>query len=142
MNPRASDFHFPLRRQWYHRVVRPCLRRAKARVWRTMRLYELIKLKRDGNSLDNREISDLLHAYVRDEVADYQMAALLMAIFFRGMSPKELGGWTAAMVHTGQTLDLSALPGVKVDKHSTGGVGDKVSLCLAPLVAACGVIVP
>lgn len=107
-----------------------------------MRPYELIKLKRDGNSLEPAQIQTLMQAYAQGEVPDYQMASLLMAVFFRGMSPGELRAWTQAMLDSGQRLDLSDLPGTKVDKHSTGGVGDKVSLSLAPLVAACGVTVP
>src|SRR5690348_10155676 len=107
-----------------------------------MRPYELIQRKRDGRILEPPEIEELFRRYVEGEVPDYQMAALLMAVFFRGMSLAELESWTRAMLDSGQKLDLSSIPGVKVDEHSTGGVGDKVSLCLAPLVAACGVPVP
>ncbi len=108
----------------------------------SVRPYELIKAKRDGGTLDPREIRDFISAYTRGEVPDYQMSALCMAVFFRGLSPEELGAWTQAMLESGEVLDLSETPGVKVDKHSTGGVGDKVSLSLAPLAAACGVPVP
>jgi pyrimidine-nucleoside phosphorylase len=104
--------------------------------------YELIRAKRDGQALAAEDIRALLTAYARGEVPDSQMAALCMAIWFRGLEHDELRAWTLAMLHSGATLELSALPGRKVDKHSTGGVGDKVSLCLAPLVAACGVVVP
>ena len=107
-----------------------------------MRPYELIKLKRDGKSLEAADLQALIASYVRGDVPDYQLSAFLMAVFFRGFSRPELVAWTQAMLHSGSVLDLSDLPGVKVDKHSTGGVGDKVSLCLAPLVAACGVPVP
>ena len=104
--------------------------------------YELIKHKRDGGALDPADIATLLRAYTDGAVPDYQMSALLMAVFFRGMSADELGAWTTAMLRSGEVLDLSDIPGIKVDKHSTGGVGDKVSLPLAPLAAACGVKVP
>ncbi|MBX5481337.1 MAG: thymidine phosphorylase [Myxococcaceae bacterium] len=104
--------------------------------------YELIKTKREGHKLAAGDIRSFLAAYTRGEVPDYQMAALLMAIFFRGLDAEELGAWTQAMLESGEVLDLSDVPGIKVDKHSTGGVGDKVSLSLAPLAAACGVPVP
>ena len=103
---------------------------------------ELIAQKRNGGELTDKEIAHLIAGFVKGEVADYQMSALAMAIFFRGMSPKEVVALTRAMQDSGRTVDLSSVPGIKVDKHSTGGVGDKVSLCLAPLVAACGVPVP
>ena len=104
--------------------------------------YELIRAKRDGRPLAPEDIRALLTAYARGDVPDGQMAALCMAIWFRGLEPAELRAWTLAMLDSGATLELGSLPGRKVDKHSTGGVGDKVSLCLAPLVAACGVVVP
>ncbi len=104
--------------------------------------YELIKQKRDGHPLPADDIRAFIAGYTRGDIPDYQMAAMCMAIFFRGLSPVELGAWASAMLNSGEVLDLSDTPGVKVDKHSTGGVGDKVSLCLAPLAAACGVPVP
>jgi len=107
-----------------------------------MRPYELIKAKRDGQTLSVDDIRAFLDGYTRGSVPDYQMAAMCMAIFFRGLSEVELGAWARAMLDSGEVLDLSDTPGVKVDKHSTGGVGDKVSLSLAPLAAACGVPVP
>lgn len=105
-------------------------------------LVELIAKKRDGGRLSDEDIERVIVALGAGELADYQMSALLMAIFFRGMDEAEMVALTKAMLHSGDVLDLSAVPGVKVDKHSTGGVGDKVSICLAPLVAACGVPVP
>ena len=103
---------------------------------------DLIRSKRDGRGLSDDEVRWLIAAYVRGEVADEQMSALLMAIFFRGLDPGELRAWTAAMIASGERLDLSSVGRPTVDKHSTGGVGDKVSLVLAPLVAACGAAVP
>ncbi len=105
-------------------------------------LVELVARKRDGGRLSEDEIARLVRALGDGELADYQMSALLMAIFFRGMDDAETVALTRAMLHSGDVLDLSGVPGRKVDKHSTGGVGDKVSICLAPLVAACGVPVP
>ena len=102
----------------------------------------LIRAKRDGNRLADDDIRWLFGAYARGEVADEQMSALLMAIYFRGLDGAELRTWTAAMIASGDRLDLSALRKPTVDKHSTGGVGDKVSLILAPLVASCGAAVP
>lgn len=104
--------------------------------------YELIKKKRDGGTLEPAEIASFMRGYTLGEVPDYQMSALCMAIFFRGMTHGELAAWTESMLRSGEVLDLSDTPGIKVDKHSTGGVGDKVSLPLAPLAAACGVPVP
>jgi len=105
-------------------------------------LVELIAAKRDGLGLAADDIERLVTAFSAGELADYQMAAWLMAVFFRGLDEAETVALTEAMLHSGRVLDLSSVPGAKVDKHSTGGVGDKVSLCLAPLVAACGVPVP
>ena len=107
-----------------------------------MHAYETIKAKRDGRTLPPDEIRALVGGYVRGEVPDYQMAAFCMAVFFRGMEPAETAALAEAMLRSGDVLDLSDLPGVKVDKHSTGGVGDKVSIALAPIAAACGVVVP
>ncbi len=105
-------------------------------------LVELIAEKRDGRRLDEAQIERLIHAFGSGELADYQMSAWLMAVFFRGMDDEETVALTRAMLRSGDVLDLGDVPGIKVDKHSTGGVGDKVSIALAPLVAACGVPVP
>src|SRR4051794_8115636 len=105
-------------------------------------VVELIAQKRDGAALASDEIASLLRSFSSGEMADYQMAAFLMAVFFRGLDDVETVALTEAMLHSGSVLDLAGVPGTKVDKHSTGGVGDKVSICLAPLVAACGVPVP
>ncbi len=107
-----------------------------------VRPYETIHRKRDGREVSPEAIAELVEGYVDGNVPDYQMAAFCMAVFFRGMSAAELDALTRAMLLSGDVLDLSDIPGVKVDKHSTGGVGDKVSLALAPLAAACGVKVP
>jgi thymidine phosphorylase len=103
---------------------------------------DLILAKRDGRALTGAEIDWLMAAYTEGAVADEQMSALLMAIYFRGMAPAELRAWTSAMVNSGERLDLGSVVPPTVDKHSTGGVGDKVSLILAPLVASCGAAVP
>ena len=107
-----------------------------------MRAYELILHKREGGHLEEADIKAFIEGFVAGEVADYQMAAMCMAIFFRGLDEAELEAWTKAMLHSGEVLDLSFVPGPKVDKHSTGGVGDKLSLVLAPWVASLGVVVP
>ncbi len=103
---------------------------------------ELIAKKRNGEALSREQIQRLVRELLEGTLADYQMSAWLMAVFFRGMTDEETVALTDAMLRSGDVIDLSDVPGVKVDKHSTGGVGDKVSICLAPLVAACGVPVP
>jgi pyrimidine-nucleoside phosphorylase len=107
-----------------------------------MRTVDLIHRKRDGEELNAEEIAYLVDAYTRGEIPDYQMSAFLMAVFFAGMSDHEVDALTDTMVRSGEVLDLSSIPGIKVDKHSTGGVGDKTSLIAAPIAAAAGVIVP
>ena len=103
---------------------------------------DIIRAKRDNEVLSNDAITWVLDAYVAGQVAEEQMSALLMAIVFRGLNETELARWTDVMIASGERLDLSSLSRPTVDKHSTGGVGDKISLILAPLVAACGAAVP
>ena len=102
----------------------------------------MIQRKRDGEELAPEEIEFLVDGYTGGDIPDYQMSAFLMAVFFSGMSDREVSRLTECMLRSGETVDLSAVPGIKVDKHSTGGVGDKTSLIVAPLAAAAGVVVP
>jgi pyrimidine-nucleoside phosphorylase/thymidine phosphorylase len=107
-----------------------------------VRAVDVIQKKRDGAELRAEEIDFLIRGYARGEVPDYQASAFTMAVYFKGMTPAETVALTTSMMRTGEVLDLGELPGPKADKHSTGGVGDKTSLVLAPLAAACGVYVP
>ncbi|MBE7016686.1 MAG: thymidine phosphorylase [Ruminococcaceae bacterium] len=104
-----------------------------------MLMTELITKKRDGGVLNKEEIDFMIEGYTRGDIPDYQMSAMLMAMYFRGLNKEETVNLTMAMMHSGDTIDLSAISGVKADKHSTGGVGDKTSLVLCPMVAAQGV---
>lgn len=106
-----------------------------------MRMYDIIHKKREGGELTREELRFFVQGFTRGEIPDYQASALLMAIFFRGMTRRETGDLTLEMAGSGDRVDLSALPGVKVDKHSTGGVGDKTSLIIGPIAAACGVTI-
>ena len=107
-----------------------------------MRTVDLIHRKRDGEELAANEIQFLVDGYTRGDIPDYQMSAFLMAVYYSGMSDREVSAMTDSMVISGATVDLSSIPGVKVDKHSTGGVGDKTSLIASPLAAAAGVVFP
>src|SRR5215475_550508 len=107
-----------------------------------MRTVDLIQRKRDGEELAPEEIEFLVNGYTGGDIPDYQMASFLMAVFFSGMSDREVSRLTECMLRSGESVDLSGIPGVKVDKHSTGGVGDKTSLICAPIAAAAGVVVP
>ncbi len=107
-----------------------------------MRAYDIILKKRNGNKLTKEEIAFFVNSYTKGDIPDYQTSALLMAIYFQGMDDEETSFLTAAMMNSGDVYDLSLIPGIKIDKHSTGGVGDKVSIILAPLVASAGVAVP
>src|SRR5437763_14978333 len=106
-----------------------------------MDIPRLIRKKRDGEALSREEILDFVECYTRGGIPDYQGSALLMAVYFRGLDPRETADLTDAMVRSGQVLDLSEFPQPKVDKHSTGGVGDKTSLVVAPAAAAGGRLV-
>ena len=103
-----------------------------------MRMYDLIMKKRNALKLSKEEIDYMISSYVAGDIPDYQMAAFLMAVYFRGMDKEETTAMTLAVAHSGDMVDLSSIEGVKVDKHSTGGVGDKTTLIVAPIVAACG----
>ncbi len=107
-----------------------------------MRTVDLIHRKRDGEELSAEEIAFLVEGYTRNDIPDYQISAFLMAVFFSGMTDREVSSLTDSIIKSGETVDLSSIPGLKVDKHSTGGVGDKTSLISAPIAAAAGVIVP
>ena len=101
-----------------------------------MRMYDIIEKKRDGNKLSYEEIKFWIDGYIKGDIPDYQVSSLLMAIFFRGLDDEELTNLTLIMANSGDIIDLSEISGIKVDKHSTGGVGDKTTLIVAPIVAS------
>ena len=107
-----------------------------------MRMVDLIEKKRDGHELSAEEIEFIIQGYTKDEIPDYQVSAWAMSVFFRDMTDRERADLTMAMVNSGDSIDLSDIAGVKVDKHSTGGVGDTTTLVLAPLVAAAACLWP
>src|SRR3972149_3481330 len=107
-----------------------------------MRVYDLIKRKRDGGTLTGEEIRFIIDGYVKGKIPDYQVSALLMAIYFRGMNSRENWDLTQAMIQSGRGLDLSSLSAPKIDKHGTGGVGVREILVLAPLAVSAGICVP
>ncbi len=104
-----------------------------------MRMVDLIEKKKDNVVLTDEEIHELIQGYTKGDIPDYQMSAFLMAVVFNGLTDHETAQLTLEMMHSGDVIDLSGIHGIKVDKHSTGGVGDKTSLVLGPMVAACGV---
>src|SRR5215510_15083656 len=116
--------------------------RQRLRATRSVLPVQLIHKKRDGGALDDAEIRAFIAGVTDGSIPDYQVAAMLMAIYFRGLDDRELASWADAMTRSGDVIDLSRIARAKVDKHSTGGVGDKISIPLAPAVAACGVAVP
>ena len=107
-----------------------------------MNPVEIIRKKREGEALSSEEIKDVINGFTKNKIPDYQFSAFLMAVYFRGMSKEETSELTKSMLHSGKVIDLSKIEGIKIDKHSTGGVGDKTSLILAPIAAAAGVKVP
>ena len=124
------------------RIIETIIQNPNSKIQNEMTAYELIRKKREGNALNTEEIEFLVRGFNAGEIADYQMATFLMTVFLRGMTFEETTNLCLTMLNSGEVLDLSGIPGTKVDKHSTGGVGDKTSLLLAPMVAACGVPVP
>ncbi len=105
-----------------------------------MRIYDIILKKRNGLENSRSEIEELVMGYVKGLVPDYQMAAWLMAVYFNHLSPEERSSLTDIMLNSGEKIDLSSIEGTKIDKHSTGGVGDKVTLIVGPVVASCGLV--
>ena len=104
-----------------------------------MRMYDLIEKKKRGGSLSAEEIAYMVREFVAGDIPDYQMSAMLMAVYFKGMDDREITDLTLEMAHSGDMVDLTPIEGIKADKHSTGGVGDKTTLVTGPIVAACGV---